>query len=263
MAEDDWDGWAALTGALGDRVQLVGDDVFVTNIELIERGIAQGVANAVLIKVNQIGTLTETLDAIELAARALPHRHLPPLRRDRGHHHRRPGRGGERRPDQGRCPLRSDRVAKYNQLLRIEEDLGGAAAYGGADALAARRDMARAAQARRPAAARSRAPGAATSALPMLVGGAAALAAVIVAAWFPAVSLFHQHQQLSASSSSSTSCAGRTPPCAPRRAAEEPGRGRPHRPAAVPTGRSGSAGLRGPAPGAPAGVRGDPGSSHR
>jgi enolase len=140
MAEHDWDGWAALTAALGDRVQLVGDDVFVTNIELIERGVRSGVANAVLVKVNQIGTVTETLDAIELATRSsygtvISHR------------------SGETEDTtvadlavavnagqfKGGAPCRSDRVAKYNQLLRIEEDLGGSAAYGGADVLATRR----------------------------------------------------------------------------------------------------------------------------
>jgi enolase len=140
MAEHDWEGWAALTEALGDRVQLVGDDVFVTNIELIERGINEKVANAVLVKVNQIGTVTETLDAIDLATRAsyatvISHR------------------SGETEDTtvadlavavnagqfKGGAPCRSDRVAKYNQLLRIEEDLGGTAAYGGAEVLAARR----------------------------------------------------------------------------------------------------------------------------
>jgi enolase len=136
LGEDDWEGWAALTSALGDRIQLVGDDVFVTNVALIERGIASGVANAVLIKLNQIGTLTETLDAIELATRAsygtvISHR------------------SGETEDttiadlavavNAGQiktgAPCRTDRVAKYNQLLRIEEDLGASATFPGHDAL--------------------------------------------------------------------------------------------------------------------------------
>ncbi|MDA8315898.1 MAG: phosphopyruvate hydratase, partial [Actinomycetota bacterium] len=136
MAEDDWDGWAALTAALGDRVQLVGDDVFVTNVALIERAIDSGVANAVLIKPNQIGTLTETLDAIDLATRAS-------YRTVISH------RSGETEDttiadlavavNAGQiktgAPCRSERVAKYNQLLRIEEDLGASAAFLGRDAL--------------------------------------------------------------------------------------------------------------------------------
>ncbi len=136
MAEDDWDGWAALTAAVGSRVQLVGDDVFVTNVPLIERAIESGVANAVLIKLNQIGTVTETLDAIDLATRAsyatvVSHR------------------SGETEDtsiadlavavNSGQiktgAPCRTDRVAKYNQLLRIEEDLGSSAAFLGRDAL--------------------------------------------------------------------------------------------------------------------------------
>jgi enolase len=137
MAEDDWEGWASLTRALGDRVQLVGDDVFVTNVELIERGIRSGVANAVLVKLNQIGTLTETLDAVDVA-------------RGAGYRPVISHRSGETEDttiadlavavNAGQiktgAPCRSDRVAKYNQLLRIEEDLGGSASYRGADALA-------------------------------------------------------------------------------------------------------------------------------
>jgi len=137
MAEDDWDGWSALTAAIGSRVQLVGDDIFVTNTELIERGINSGVANAVLVKVNQIGTVTEALEAVSLSMRnsyaaVISHR------------------SGETEDttiadlsvavNAGQiktgAPCRSDRVAKYNQLLRIEEDLGGSASYLGADALA-------------------------------------------------------------------------------------------------------------------------------
>ncbi|HVC14483.1 MAG TPA: phosphopyruvate hydratase [Acidimicrobiales bacterium] len=136
MAEDDWEGWAALTRALGDRIQIVGDDVFVTNGALIQRGIDAGVANAVLIKLNQIGTLTETLDAVDLATRAS-------YRAVISH------RSGETEDTtiadlavavnagqiKSGAPCRSDRVAKYNQLLRIEEDLGPAAAFLGGDAL--------------------------------------------------------------------------------------------------------------------------------
>jgi enolase len=141
MAEDDWDGWRELTAALGDRVQLVGDDLFVTNVELIERGIAANVANAVLIKVNQIGTLSETLDAIELAT---AHGYRCVISH----------RSGETEDttiadlavavNAGQiktgAPCRSDRVAKYNQLLRIEEDLAGSAAYRGVAVLAGARD---------------------------------------------------------------------------------------------------------------------------
>jgi enolase len=137
MAEEDWDGWAAHTKALGDRVQLVGDDVFVTNVKLLERGIRQGVANSVLIKLNQIGTLTETLETVALAFRSsytavISHR------------------SGETEDTtiadlavavnagqiKAGAPARSDRVAKYNQLLRIEEDLGQSATFPGRAALA-------------------------------------------------------------------------------------------------------------------------------
>ena len=98
MSEVDWDGWAALTKKLGGKVQLVGDDIFVTNPSILKEGIAKGIANAILIKVNQIGTLTETLDA----PGGLRGHRVPPLRRDRGHHHRGPGRGHQRRADQDR-----------------------------------------------------------------------------------------------------------------------------------------------------------------
>jgi enolase len=136
MAEEDWDGWAALTTALGHKVQLVGDDVFVTNVTLVERGVREGVANAVLVKLNQIGTLTETLDTVELANRSS-------YRAVISH------RSGETEDttiadlsvavNAGQiktgAPARSDRVAKYNQLLRIEEDLGESAAFLGSAAL--------------------------------------------------------------------------------------------------------------------------------
>jgi enolase len=132
LAEDDWDGWAALTSKLGDRVQLVGDDLFVTNTERLARGIEGGVGNAILIKVNQIGTLTETLEAIELARSAgylsvISHRSgetedtfIADLAVGTGAGQIKTGSAS-----------RTDRVAKYNQLLRIEEELGGAAEYPG------------------------------------------------------------------------------------------------------------------------------------
>ena len=103
LAEGDWDGWQMLTRELGGRVQLVGDDVFVTNPEILKRGIADGVGNALLVKLNQIGTVTETLDAVRMARDAgYAHDHLAPLGRDRGHDDRRPrGRHGGR-PDQDR-----------------------------------------------------------------------------------------------------------------------------------------------------------------
>ena len=140
MAEDDWEGWTALTRALGERVQLVGDDLFVTNVDRLERGIRSAVANAILIKVNQIGSLTEALDAVGLATRfgyisVISHRSgetedvtIADLAVATNCGQIKTG-----------APARSDRVAKYNQLLRIEDDLGEAAAYWGAVALAGRR----------------------------------------------------------------------------------------------------------------------------
>ena len=136
MAEEDWDGWAALTHALGSKVQLVGDDVFVTNVTLLERGIREGVANAILVKLNQIGTLTETLETVSLANRSS-------YRAVISH------RSGETEDTtiadlavalnagqiKAGAPARSDRVAKYNQLLRIEEDLGQSATFAGREAL--------------------------------------------------------------------------------------------------------------------------------
>ncbi len=105
MAEEDWDGWAALTKLVGDTVQLVGDDLFVTNVERLAMGIERDVANSILIKLNQIGTLTETLDAISHGPSGRLHgRGQPPLGRDRGQHHRRSGGGDQRRPDQDRAP---------------------------------------------------------------------------------------------------------------------------------------------------------------
>ena len=131
-SEDDWDGWKMLTAKLGQRVQLVGDDVFVTNTQRLQRGIDEGVANSILIKVNQIGTLTETIDAIKLAEQ-------------HGYSSITSHRSGETEDttiadlsvalSTGQIKTgsasRTDRMAKYNQLLRIEEQLGSAAAYGG------------------------------------------------------------------------------------------------------------------------------------
>jgi enolase len=136
MAEEDWDGWKALTDTLGSRVQLVGDDLFVTNTERLARGIDTGVANSILVKVNQIGSLSETLDAVGMAIRS-------------GYTTVMSHRSGETEDTtiadlavatncgqiKTGAPARSDRVAKYNQLLRIEDDLGEAAAYWGAAAL--------------------------------------------------------------------------------------------------------------------------------
>jgi enolase len=136
LAEEDWDGWAALTGALGRRVQLVGDDIFVTNLERLERGMRAGVANSILIKPNQIGTLTEMFETMELAAR-------------NGYSNVMSHRSGETEDTiiadlavatncgliKAGAPARSDRVAKYNQLLRIEDQLGEAAEYRGRSAL--------------------------------------------------------------------------------------------------------------------------------
>lgn len=132
LAEDDWDGWKLLTDKLGKKIQLVGDDLFVTNVERLAQGIEKGVGNAILIKLNQIGTLTETLAAIEMAKRA-------------GYTAIVSHRSGETEDTtiadvvvgtnagqiKSGAPCRTDRVAKYNQLLRIEEDLGAAAQYNG------------------------------------------------------------------------------------------------------------------------------------
>ena len=132
LAEDDWDGWAALTARIGDKVQLVGDDLFVTNPERLKRGIDEGIANSLLVKVNQIGTLTETLDAVSIAHNAnytsmMSHRSgetedvtIADLAVAVGCGQIKSG-----------APARSDRVAKYNQLLRIEEELGDAATFAG------------------------------------------------------------------------------------------------------------------------------------
>ena len=132
MHEGDWDGWATLTQRLGSKIQLVGDDLFVTNTKILKEGIQKGIANSILIKINQIGTLTETFAAIEMAKRAnytsvISHR------------------SGETEDttiadiavglNAGQIKTgslsRSDRIAKYNQLLRIEEDLGDVASYPG------------------------------------------------------------------------------------------------------------------------------------
>lgn len=134
MAEEDWDGWASLTKALGDKIQLVGDDLFVTNVRRLEKGIKLGTCNSILIKLNQIGTVTETLAAIETAKRAgytavISHRSgetedtfIADLAVATGAGQIKTG-----------APSRTDRVAKYNQLLRIEEELGDTAAWPGKD----------------------------------------------------------------------------------------------------------------------------------
>ncbi len=132
MAEDDWDGWKLATEALGNKVQLVGDDLFVTNTKRLSRGIEEGIANSILVKVNQIGTLTETIEAVQMATRngftsVMSHR------------------SGETEDNtiadlavalncgqiKTGSASRSDRMAKYNQLLRIEEELGQTAVYPG------------------------------------------------------------------------------------------------------------------------------------
>ncbi len=130
--ENDWDGWKLLTDRIGDEVQLVGDDLFVTNVKFLEKGIESGTANSILVKVNQIGTLTETLDAVEMA-------------KEHGYTSVLSHRSGETEDTTiadiavatncGQIKTgsmsRSDRIAKYNQLLRIEEMLGKSAVYGG------------------------------------------------------------------------------------------------------------------------------------
>jgi enolase len=141
MDEEDWDGWATLTAQVGDRVQLVGDDLFVTNVDRLQRGLTDGVANSILVKVNQIGTLSETLATVDLAMRAgysavMSHRSgetedvtIADLAVATGCGQIKTG-----------APARSDRVAKYNQLLRIEEQLGEGATYRGRSALTAAAD---------------------------------------------------------------------------------------------------------------------------
>jgi len=138
LAEGDWDGWKSLTKALGARVQLVGDDVFVTNPEILKRGIADGIGNALLVKLNQIGTVTETLDAVRMAS-------------DAGYASIISHRSGETEDStiadlavgtaagqiKTGSASRTDRVCKYNQLLRIEEELGAAAAFAGRSAVRA------------------------------------------------------------------------------------------------------------------------------
>jgi len=138
MAEDDWDGWKLLTDKIGDHVQLVGDDLFVTNVTRLQKGISDGIANSILIKVNQIGTLTETIEAVNLA-------------RSNGYTSVMSHRSGETEDSTiadlavalgcGQIKTgslaRSDRTAKYNQLLRIEEELGSTARYAGSGAIKA------------------------------------------------------------------------------------------------------------------------------
>ena len=136
LSEDDWDGWAMLTKELGGKIQLVGDDIFVTNIEIFAKGIAKGIGNSILIKLNQIGTVSETLAAIDLARRngytsVISHRSgetedtfIADLAVATGAGQIKTGSAS-----------RTDRIAKYNQLLRIEEELGGAARFLGLRAL--------------------------------------------------------------------------------------------------------------------------------
>jgi enolase len=136
LAEGDWPGWTRLTSMLGSRVQLVGDDVFVTNPSILKRGISEGIANAILIKLNQVGTVTETLDAVAMASAAgytsvISHRSgetedttIADLAVGTGAGQIKTGSAS-----------RTDRVAKYNQLLRIEEELGGRAKYAGTAAI--------------------------------------------------------------------------------------------------------------------------------
>lgn len=135
LAEDDWDGWKLLNQTLGQQIELIGDDLFVTNVQRLERGIAENAANAVLIKLNQIGTLSETISAIEMARKAgwgamVSHRSgetvdsfIADFTVAMGTGHLKTG-----------APCRGERVEKYNQLLRIEEELAGAASYGGRSA---------------------------------------------------------------------------------------------------------------------------------
>jgi enolase len=137
MDENDWDGWARLTAAIGDRVQLVGDDLFVTNSERLRTGIDRAVANSILVKVNQIGSLTETLDTVDLATR---HAYTAVMSHRSGETEDATIADLAVATNCGQiktgAPARSDRVAKYNQLLRIEEHLGEAAAFRGVAALA-------------------------------------------------------------------------------------------------------------------------------
>nr|HMT85590.1 enolase C-terminal domain-like protein [Arachnia sp.] len=135
LNEEDWDGWKAMTDAMGDKVQLVGDDLFVTNVTRLQRGIDTATANALLVKVNQIGSLTETIDAVDLAHR-------------NGYRTMMSHRSGESEDTtiadlavalgcgqiKSGAPARTDRVAKYNQLLRIEQDLDEAGVYAGRSA---------------------------------------------------------------------------------------------------------------------------------
>jgi enolase len=139
MAEGDWDGWKLLTDTVGNKIQLVGDDLFVTNVEYLSKGIAKGVANSILIKVNQIGTLTETLNAVEMAKCA----HYTTVFSHRS---------GETEDTTladlavaTNCGMiktgsasRTDRIAKYNQLIRIEEELGTNSIYAGKSAVNAK-----------------------------------------------------------------------------------------------------------------------------
>jgi enolase len=142
LAEDDWAGWSDLTRALGSRLQLIGDDLFVTNPARLSRGIADGVANAILIKVNQIGTLTETLEAIRMARQA-GYRYIISHRSGETEDAFIADLAAATRAGQIKtgAPCRSERTAKYNRLLEIEADLGAAAAFAGASAFARARSV--------------------------------------------------------------------------------------------------------------------------
>jgi enolase len=139
MQEDDWDGWARLTAAIDDRCQLVGDDLFVTNSRRLQTGIERSVANSILVKVNQIGSLTETLDTVGLATR---HSYTAVMSHRSGETEDATIADLAVATNCGQiktgAPARSDRVAKYNQLLRIESELGEQAAFHGRAALAPR-----------------------------------------------------------------------------------------------------------------------------
>ncbi|HEY5263322.1 MAG TPA: phosphopyruvate hydratase, partial [Acidimicrobiales bacterium] len=136
MAEEDWDGWASLTTRIGSKLQLVGDDIFVTNTELLQKGIDRGVANSILVKLNQIGTLSETLDTVRLA---IENRYSVVISHRSGETEDTTIADVAVATNAGQiksgAPARTDRVAKYNQLLRLEEQLGDQARFLGATSL--------------------------------------------------------------------------------------------------------------------------------
>ncbi len=203
MAEEDWDGWAACTKALGERVQLVGDDIFVTNAEILERGIREGVANAILVKLNQIGTLTETLDTVALANGAsYAHGDLAPFGRDRGHDDRRPGGGRQRRADQGGRP---GPFGPGGQVQPAAADRGGPGRVGelprAGGAVGQWRGPAwRGLVARRlragPAPTKAGGTAGSVGRARLAFLGAVVASAIILFAWFPASSLLSQRSNL-------------------------------------------------------------------